>query len=94
MKSKFHFNPMAEFMHENFEDSEVEEMFEEFKKTHGKSYNDPAEHEQRKHIFRHNMRSVRRTPVGFRATLNCRKFKVALNLIYGIFYHTYQMLII
>lgn len=59
MKSKFHFNPMAEFMHENFEDSEVEEMFEEFKKTHGKSYNDPAEHEQRKHIFRHNMRSVR-----------------------------------
>ena len=62
MKSKFHFNPMAEFMHENFEDSQVEEMFEEFKKTHGKSYNDPAEHEQRKHIFRHNMRSVRHLP--------------------------------
>lgn len=59
MKSKFHFNPMAEFMHENFEDNEVEEMFEEFKKTHGKSYIDPEEHEQRKHIFRHNMRSVR-----------------------------------
>ena len=62
MKSKFHFNPMAEFMHENFEDSEVEEMFEEFKKTHGKSYDDLAEHEQRNHIFRHNMRSVSHLP--------------------------------
>ena len=58
MKSRYHFNPMAEFMHENFEDGEVEEMFEEFKKTHGKSYSDSTEHEQRKHIFRHNMRSV------------------------------------
>ena len=56
MKSKFHFNPMAEFMHENFEDTEVEDMFEEFKKTHNKSYDDLTEHEQRKHIFRHNMR--------------------------------------
>ncbi|KAJ7387712.1 hypothetical protein OS493_001054 [Desmophyllum pertusum] len=35
MKSRYHFNPMAEFMHENFEDGEVEEMFEAFKKTHG-----------------------------------------------------------
>ncbi|KAL9979945.1 hypothetical protein ACROYT_G008468 [Oculina patagonica] len=58
MKSRYHFNPMAEFMHENFEDGEVEEMFEEFKKTHGKSYDDPAEHEQRKHIFRHNIRFI------------------------------------
>lgn len=49
---------MAEFMHENFEDGEVEQMFEEFKRTHKKSYDDPTEHEQRKHIFRHNMRSV------------------------------------
>lgn len=56
MKSRYHFNPMGEFMHENFEDSEVEEMFEEFKKRHGKSYDDLVEHEQRKHIFRHNMR--------------------------------------
>lgn len=47
---------MGEFMHENFEDSEVEEMFDEFKKRHSKSYGDPVEHEQRKHIFRHNMR--------------------------------------
>ena len=45
-------------MHENFDDGEVEEMFEEFKKTHGKAYDDPVEHEQRKHIFRHNMRLV------------------------------------
>ena len=43
-------------MHENFEDIEVEELFNEFKKRHGKSYGDPIEHEQRKHIFRHNMR--------------------------------------
>ena len=56
MKSRYHFNPMGEFMHENFEDTEVEEMFNEFKKRHGKSYADPTEHEQRKHIFRHNMR--------------------------------------
>lgn len=58
MKSRYHFNPMGEFMHENFEDSEVEEMFEEFKKRHGKSYDNPVEHEQRKHIFRHNVRWV------------------------------------
>lgn len=56
MKSRYHFNPMGEFMHENFEDVEVDEMFDEFKKRHSKSYQDPAEHEQRKHIFRHNMR--------------------------------------
>ena len=56
MKSRYHFNPMGEFMHENFEDSEVEEMFDEFKKRHGKSYDNPVEHEQRKHIFRHNVR--------------------------------------
>ncbi|XP_058968750.2 counting factor associated protein D [Pocillopora verrucosa] len=58
MKSRYHFNPMAEFMHENFEDGEVEQMFEEFKRTHKKSYDDPTEHEQRKHIFRHNMRFI------------------------------------
>ena len=56
MKSRYHFNPMGEFMHENFEDVEVDEMFDEFKKLHRKSYQDPAEHEQRKHIFRHNVR--------------------------------------
>ena len=43
-------------MHENFEDSEVDNMFEAFKKRHGKYYEDPLEHEHRKHIFRHNMR--------------------------------------
>lgn len=62
MKSRYHFNPMGEFMHENFEDTEVEEMFNEFKKRHGKSYDDPTEHEQRKHIFRHNMRWVAMAP--------------------------------
>lgn len=50
-------------MHENFEDVEVDEMFDEFKKRHSKSYQDPAEHEQRKHIFRHNMRQGESAPV-------------------------------
>ena len=54
---------MGEFMHENFEDVEVDEMFDEFKKRHSKSYQDPAEHEQRKHIFRHNMRWGESAPV-------------------------------
>ncbi|XP_068679493.1 counting factor associated protein D-like [Montipora foliosa] len=58
MKSRYHFNPMGEFMHENFEDSEVDEMFEEFKLRHGKSYEDPYEHEHRKRIFRHNIRFI------------------------------------
>lgn len=49
---------MGEFMHENFEDSEVDNMFEAFKRRHGKNYEDPLEHEHRKHIFRHNMRWV------------------------------------
>ena len=47
---------MAEFMHENFDDTEIEELFEHFKKLHSKKYPRKKEHEKRKHIFRHNMR--------------------------------------
>ena len=43
-------------MHENFDDAEVDEMFDEYKKLHNKQYEDESDHESRKHIFRHNMR--------------------------------------
>lgn len=55
-RSKLHFNPMAEFMHENFDDVDVEELYEHYKHKHEKQYSDEREHEQRKNIFRHNMR--------------------------------------
>lgn len=47
---------MAEFMHENFDDVDVEELYEHYKHKHEKQYSDEREHEQRKNIFRHNMR--------------------------------------
>ncbi|XP_048583024.1 counting factor associated protein D isoform X2 [Nematostella vectensis] len=59
LKSKFHFNPMSEFMHENFDDAEVIGAYEHFKQRHNKSYPDVYEHQKRVHIFRHNMRYIR-----------------------------------
>jgi len=47
---------MAEFMHENFDDVDIEELYRHFKEKHNKTYLDKKEHEKRKHIFRHNMR--------------------------------------
>ncbi|ESP01269.1 hypothetical protein LOTGIDRAFT_111926, partial [Lottia gigantea] len=49
-------NPMREFVHHD--DSHVEEMFQSFKKTHQKLYKDDKEHQERQHIFRHNLRYI------------------------------------
>ena len=56
LKSNFHFNPMAEYMHENFDDADINEMFDDYKWMHNKTYDDEMKHESHKHIFRHNMR--------------------------------------
>ena len=47
-------NPMREFVHGD--DSHVENMFEHFKNTYNKKYQDKQDHEQRKHYFRNNLR--------------------------------------
>jgi len=49
-------NPMREFVHGD--DSHVENMFEQFKNTFNKKYHDKHDHEQRKHYFRNNLRSL------------------------------------
>lgn len=46
-------NPISELLHDS---GEVDNEFEKFKTTHGKSYHDPKEHEARKANFRHNFR--------------------------------------
>ena len=35
---------------------DTSEMFNEFKNSHGKNYDDENEHKKRKNIFKHNMR--------------------------------------
>jgi len=47
---------MAEFMHENFDDVDVEKLYKHYKEKHSKPAMNMTEHERRKHIFRHNMR--------------------------------------
>ena len=47
---------MAEYMHENFDDADINEMFDDYKWIHNKTYDDEMKHESHKHIFRHNMR--------------------------------------
>ena len=35
---------------------DTDEMFHDFKNSHGKKYDDEKEHKKRKHIYKHNMR--------------------------------------
>ncbi|EEB12327.1 predicted protein [Pediculus humanus corporis] len=50
------FNPMKEFVH-NY-DKHVRLAFEDFKMTHGKTYNSPLEHAKRLNLFRQNLRFI------------------------------------
>ncbi|KAK6635157.1 hypothetical protein RUM44_000406 [Polyplax serrata] len=50
------FNPMKEFVHHH--DRHVKTAFEEFKTTHGKSYESEKEHVQRLDLFRQNLRFI------------------------------------
>ncbi|XP_062521536.1 digestive cysteine proteinase 1-like [Corticium candelabrum] len=63
-------NPISELLHDS---GEVDNEFEKFKTTHGKSYHDPKEHEARKANFRHNFRFIHST------NRQGRSFKVAVN---------------
>lgn len=48
---------MAEYMHFNHhKDRELDKTYKEYRTKHAKNYTTPAEHEQRKHIFKHNLR--------------------------------------
>ncbi|XP_052777162.1 digestive cysteine proteinase 1-like isoform X2 [Mya arenaria] len=49
-------NPMMEYVSHN--DDHVTEMFEQFKKTHSKTYTHDKEHAQRHHNFRQNLRFI------------------------------------
>lgn len=63
-------NPMQEFIHKSSE--HVDHEFERFKNKHSKSYDD-KEHEQRKNIFRQNLRfihSTNRRNLGFSVGVN------------------------
>ncbi|CAD5117923.1 DgyrCDS6668 [Dimorphilus gyrociliatus] len=50
------FNPMKEYI--NNYDEHVDHLFNIFKKKHGKKYSHPHEHEEKKHIFRQNLRYI------------------------------------
>ncbi len=52
-------NPMQEFTPFSADRLvDVNKMYTDFKKDHGKVYDDEKEHTKRKHIYKHNMRSV------------------------------------
>ena len=48
---------MAEYMHfSHHKDGELDSAYKEYKTIHYKKFTSPVEHEQRKHIFKHNLR--------------------------------------
>ena len=48
---------MAEYMHfSHHKDRELDNAYKEYRTKQAKNYTSPAEHEQRKHIFKHNLR--------------------------------------
>lgn len=48
------FNPISEYI--NHDDEHVDHLFNMFKRKHRKQYLNRHEHEQKKHIFRQNLR--------------------------------------
>ncbi|XP_029202306.2 KDEL-tailed cysteine endopeptidase CEP1-like [Acropora millepora] len=60
LHSRYLANPMAEYMHfSHHKDGELDSTYKEYKTIHYKKYTSPVEHEQRKHIFKHNLRYIR-----------------------------------
>ncbi|XP_015748362.1 PREDICTED: cathepsin L1-like [Acropora digitifera] len=60
LHSRYLANPMAEYMHfSHHKDGELDSAYKEYKTIHYKKYTSPVEHEQRKHIFKHNLRYIR-----------------------------------
>ena len=57
LHSRYLANPMAEYMHfSHHKDGELDSAYKEYKTIHYKKFTSPVEHEQRKHIFKHNLR--------------------------------------
>lgn len=52
-------NPMGEFAMLHRKEDPVDRDFHDFRKKHKRDYKDKIEHQQRKHIFRHNLRYIR-----------------------------------
>jgi hypothetical protein len=68
---RIHMNPLHEFIHHD--ESHLHKLFDDFKKTYNRNYVNELEHEQRKHIFRHNLRFVNsknRAPLTYKLRLN------------------------
>jgi len=64
-------NPMKEFCHHD--ESHLNPMFDQFKKTYAKNYKDHEEHATRQHAFRHNLRfinSKNRANLGYNLEVN------------------------
>ncbi|XP_068738415.1 cathepsin S-like [Montipora capricornis] len=60
LHSHYLVNPMAEYMHfSHHKDRELDNAYKEYRTKQAKNYTSPAEHEQRKHIFKHNLRYIR-----------------------------------
>ncbi|XP_048583026.1 pro-cathepsin H isoform X2 [Nematostella vectensis] len=59
IKSHYVVNPMSQFMHfDHAKDRELARLYHEYKAKHGKHYRTHAEHDQRKHIYKHNFRFI------------------------------------
>ena len=57
LRSHYLANPMAEYLHfGHHKDRELEKSYKEYRTKHAKNYVTSREHEQRKHIFKHNLR--------------------------------------
>lgn len=66
------FNPASEFVHPHLDDH-IDSEFERFKGKHSKAYNGEQQHEQRKHLFRQNLRfihSKNRAGLGYSLAVN------------------------
>ncbi|XP_014215878.1 digestive cysteine proteinase 1 [Copidosoma floridanum] len=80
------FNPMHEFIH-NY-DHHVNNIFDEFKTQHNKSYDNELEHHKRKIQFKHNLRyihSFNRAGLSFQLKMNhlADRFNEELRHLYG-----------
>ena len=49
-------NPMTEYI--NKDEEHIHVMFDQFKRTHNKKYKNEIQHENRKNIFRQNVRYI------------------------------------
>ena len=71
MQNRVLANPMREFFHND--ESHTHHAFEQFKDKHSKEYQTELEHQERKHLFKQNLRyieSVNRKGLSFSLAVN------------------------